>query len=450
MVLRPKHWEGIGCYLSLDPVPTGGDCLNIPYRGLPLSEIRDLVCTYAPTHMAIEADTDDPAIQRAIDEGWLYGQAREITVRNKSADSVITGLRILPIIKKILPTGRPLDGVTAYVIGGGPSLSRNVQGLKGRGPIIATNRAVKALDDAGIIPDVVVCAEAHPSAYTDAIETDAWKYSEIWASMGVHSSIWEDVGVWIPMPGLPFGRWYMHVTGAAGITSGGSVSTLAVSILDHLGASRIVLVGQDCALSPNREMHSGGTPYIAEGDFLANEHGEQYLRVTSDAWGGIGKVDATQQLANYRWWLESFSNKTSADLVNATEGGARIDGWTESRLCDVVDERQYIPEVGAPAKNVSAELLEDLGDMPEIISRATRLADALDELIDAGSSCHDIMHRPRSQLAAGLATGGPEETGLWVENERLAKCSAAARRLATATGEGMDLVDATIAALEES
>jgi len=140
------------------------------------------------------------------------------------------------------------------------------------------------------------------------------------------------------------------------IQSGGSVATNVFDLLLNLECSSIILVGQDLAYT-GREIHCSGT-----------HHNESWIpginRFTTldsinqgvirkrkikhvEAFGGAGTVISDYVFDLYRGWFEDSAQKVSLDVINATEGGARIRNTIEMTLAMAIREmpaRHSTPE----------------------------------------------------------------------------------------------------------
>jgi hypothetical protein len=174
--------------------------------------------------------------------------------------------------------------------------------------------------------------------------------------------------------------------GFPGIPVSGSVSTLAFSLAERLGCSPIVFVGQDLAYTDGKA-YAPGTPYrdsrvrvSADGqslehdwcETLKNTHNQGVNKMQEreplrevTAWGGTGRAVSTIGFSAVREWLEAASRVLAAErpetrLVNATEGGARIEGFEELTLSDLLatlPDRQITAEMlNADARAASAPL----------------------------------------------------------------------------------------------
>jgi hypothetical protein len=275
-------------------------------------------------------------------------------------------------------------GVPAFIVGAGPSLDTNIEHLreaKKRGLLIAVNSSASALAAAGITPDIVVCIESLDlSAKLGALPfiddvVRVFSLSSHPANLATGS------GPLLPViEKLPAFENVGELLRGPGAEVGGSVSTVAFWVAKALGCSPLVLVGQDLAFT-GYGTYARGTSYegsvavpSADGKTLeftwnaaiTKAHGtaagplaNRADLVMVDAWGGNGQVPSGVMFASFRVWFEVAAavfgvTNPELELVNATEGGARIQGFAEERLAELV---QRLPvRATAPARDLARAL----------------------------------------------------------------------------------------------
>ena len=300
--------------------------------------------------------------QAATREGLAFGEVQFNTLRYRtplSAKQLAENVRRLTGTVKLASLGRPLEGKPAFIVSAGPSLDRNVHLLPKaatRGAVFAVNTAAKAVEHAGGTVDVLCALESLPHAHQLAVSARA-----LLLDLSTHAASF-DVAVEPKLVGF----------GAAGgehvarhlpmprFESAGNVANLALRACLLWGADPIVLIGQDCAFPGGRlyASHCGRDMWRArvEGDAVHFEVDEDVWRLFSEhdipaprrspalalpAWGDPqGRVDSAPAFANVAKYLRLVKEREASDrrLVNATEGGARIDGWEETRLEALLDE----------------------------------------------------------------------------------------------------------------
>ena len=268
-------------------------------------------------------------------------------------------------------------GVPAFIVGAGPSLDKNVRLLEEaskKGIVFAVNSSAKTLARHGFAPHVLACIESMDSSKLLSelpFIDDVVRAFSLCAAPNILKT---GKGPLLPIHEfLPqFARPLEELTGVPGVAVCGSVSTAAFSIAHALGCSPIVLIGQDLAYTSGRT-HASGSWWEDSRATVSKETGEMKLdwsdalkkvghRHGSEplteipAWGGEGTVFSGVSFTGIRGWFESAASvlkegRESLRLVNATEGGGRIDGFEEQKLEDVLGA---LPERDISAASIAA------------------------------------------------------------------------------------------------
>ena len=213
----------------------------------------------------------------------------------------------------VIPTDIP-----AIIVSAGPSLNKNIHELKkakNHAFIVAVDTAVRPLVNAGIIPDLYVIVDGlKPFKLFDFEEAKR-----------------------IPlMPSITSAKDVLaHHEGS--VSCGGSVACSAFSLVYKLGFSRIILVGQDLALTGNRT-HADGT-FQDKMDEIDTSHSMMVEGNYED------KVPTRQDFKYYLDWFNYYINGCEGiHVMNATEGGAKIQGTEIITLAEAI-ERECHREV---------------------------------------------------------------------------------------------------------
>ncbi|MGE7690587.1 6-hydroxymethylpterin diphosphokinase MptE-like protein [Lysinibacillus sp. NPDC097214] len=116
------------------------------------------------------------------------------------------------------------------------------------------------------------------------------------------------------------------------LDTGGSVATLAFSLLEHLDFKHLVLFGQDLGFSSNESHVIGSTSGRTVEDI------EQLLTVECNA----GKmISTTKTLYSYLKWFNSAVQDTSVEVYNTALYGAKIEGTqliNEQQFCELISK----------------------------------------------------------------------------------------------------------------
>ena len=325
------------------------------------------------------------AVREAVGELVQRSGVNDATHRLRARvwiQDVFANLDLLREHPTFLALARQYQGVPAFIVGAGPSLGKNGRQLAEaakKGIVIALNSSARALDSYGVEPQVLACMESidvsHLFEHVSYIDRVVRAISltghprTLRAGGGPLLPIFEGIS----QQNAPL----QALLGYQGLPVSGSVSTLAFSLAERLGCSPIVFVGQDLAYTDGKA-YATGTPYqesrvrlAADGATLEHDWCET-LKTTHNqgdnkmpereplrqvvAWGGSGHVMSTIGFSAVRAWLEGASvvlqrERPDTRLVTATEGGARIEGFEELPLAELLSS--------LPERNISAASIRD-------------------------------------------------------------------------------------------
>ncbi|HEY0464302.1 MAG TPA: 6-hydroxymethylpterin diphosphokinase MptE-like protein [Polyangiaceae bacterium] len=290
---------------------------------------------------------------------------------------VLANLELLREHPSFLALAGQYRGVPAFIVGAGPSLGKNGRQLADaakKGIVIALNSSARALDSYGVEPQVLACMESIDVSHLFAKVSYVDRVVRAISLTGHPNTLRTGAGPLLPVfEGIAQQNGPLsELLGFPGLSVSGSVSTLAFSLALRLGCSPIVFVGQDLAYTGG-EAYAAGSAYqesrvrlAADGQHLEHDwcdtlkqthnQGEnkmierEPLREVT-AWGGQGQVMSTIGFSAVRAWLEASSVVLSRELpetrlINATEGGARIEGFEECVLSELL--------ATLPERNISA------------------------------------------------------------------------------------------------
>lgn len=231
------------------------------------------------------------------------------------------------------------DDVPAFVVSAGPSLDKNIKELKrakNRSFIIAVDTAVKPLLREGIVPDMYATLDGVKPL--ELVDTEQAKEIPLLTQVTAAHTIMDfHTGKkFFYYEGYEYVRKMFELNGKKleGFRTGGSVATLAFSLVCHLGFRKIVFVGQDLAYT-NRKSHADGTFQ----EIMPEEDTKGFLMVP----GNYEKeLPTLKNLNDYRIWFEDYiewwQEGYDAVFINATEGGARIKGTELMTLAEVINK----------------------------------------------------------------------------------------------------------------
>jgi len=324
--------------------------------------------------------------------------------------------------------GRSFAGKPAVVVGAGPSLDKNIDALAAAAEkflIVATHSAVKPLAQKGIVPDLVAIIESNKldEYFADVPNLDKMVLLASSQTHPAHLKL--DFGsiLGISQRGNVAASWLEKAYGEKPLPSGGSVACAAFSILHGLGCDPLIFVGMDLAFSEDRSHANGSCEgcCIIEFDHdkgTFKKHCSKGIHQPVEipfemvsAWGGTGKIAAHPVYSQFRKWFEAVARSWAGDrrLINATEGGSRIDGFEEIKLADVVKElgpeslsqkTEILASIKrAPAKN-QALLAREVKAELALVQKAMAMAQESGSLAD--KALHLIRNSQFGQVQSVL------------------------------------------------
>ncbi len=305
--------------------------------------------------------------------------------------------------------------IPAFVISAGPSLNKNICDLKkavGKACIIAVDTAIKPLLNHGIKPDFFCIVDGkkptelmnHPGVSEIPIVACTVVANGI---MNLHKGkkffyasgeAFED-SVWEACVKQSLHKETIYRTSLA---TGGSVANTAFSLAKFMDASEIILVGQDLALTNDRT-HADGT-FKKKMDKIDEDIVNRSLWV--DGIRG-NKVRTLPDFARYlRWFEETIRYGELKNVVDATQGGARIHGTKlmtlkqainkyckdEFRMCDEIEKLPEMMDYAAKYefKKVYEALPEDMERVITNAKKAVRLYKKMKKLAETEKEEMDI------------------------------------------------------------
>ncbi|MDF2587718.1 MAG: hypothetical protein K0S41_1559 [Anaerocolumna sp.] len=226
------------------------------------------------------------------------------------------------------------NDVPAIVVSAGPSLDKNIDQIskaKGKSVIFSTDTALKYLLKHDIIPDFVVTLDATKSM--DHFQSENFKKIPLLCKSTSNPEVLNlHKGKKILFSNDGYISAIYNSLGKTQIYNnvGGCVSTAAFSICVSLGFNRIVLMGQDLCYSGNIT-HAGGT--------ISNAHDAEKgaMTMVEDIYGNM--VKARYDWYTYLlWFQDAIEAYPDIDVINATEGGAKIKGARVMTLEEMIQK----------------------------------------------------------------------------------------------------------------
>lgn len=268
-----------------------------------------------------------------------------------------------------------IEEIPAILVSAGPSLDKNINEIrkaKGKAFIVAVDTALKTLLKKNIIPDIVITIDSHKPPilfmhmeFKDIpmVVCDCSNYELYVLHQGKRFYFAETESY--------MSYIYNECTGGKlySTETGGSVANNAFSLINILGFKKIILVGQDLAYT-GKKFHT--TDAYGESDKNVLEDYNKYFEV-EDIYGG--KVYTEYNMDLYRKWFESqIVRYPRLNVIDATEGGAKIEGTkimtlkeAIERECKIdIDFKKIIAELNRPITDEKAdEILQEIDNIPD-------------------------------------------------------------------------------------
>ncbi len=251
-------------------------------------------------------------------------------------------LASLPLSPDVAAMKNCLKGCSAFIVAAGPSLDKNINYLKeveNRGLIIAVDTIAEKLVNSGIYPHVISSVERIKVwEYFFQDKLPYYNQSYLVAPSLVQPEVINAFSgrVILPMRQTVYEyKWLSKKLGLSedsAIWMGASCAHVAMGLALHIGASPIILVGQDLAYGQDMaKSHAAGTAY----DDKPLQVQEDILTV--EGYYG-GEVKTRKIWLDFKLMFEKMIELTKADVINATEGGARINGTAQEPLNKVISK----------------------------------------------------------------------------------------------------------------
>ncbi|MBI5468109.1 MAG: motility associated factor glycosyltransferase family protein [Deltaproteobacteria bacterium] len=400
--------------LSMEHVVLVGDLIQVAeaVRGYP--EGHDDILSYKTVSYSANFPRELGEFTNRIFNAHLTNQVgikTDIESRTMWIDNYFDNVRHLPDHPPLDTLKDRLKGVPLVVVGAGPSLKKNAHLLKefkGKAVIIAAITAYKPLLQYGVVPDFVIASEkvdlpeyftygeedkltrlilaeiSHTNMFSREVKDKFVFFNPYMYLSSKHAKLW--------------GSSYM-------LSSGGSVTTAALDAGVMFGCDPVVFIGQDLCFGEN-ETHAPGGVYVAQDIKIDREKGtvtveEDYVTLKEKArscfnlqWlkGLNGKpVPSKFDWVTFHQWFESYvgilkQKGNPVKVINATEGGAYIEGMEHTTLQDVlkrhvheeVDLDGVIREAVGDRRPVDYDgLIGSFEEMKRVLKKMSALAAAV-------------------------------------------------------------------------
>ncbi len=230
------------------------------------------------------------------------------------------------------------EDIPAIVVAAGPSLDKNINELKaakGKCLLISTDTALKPLALAGIEPDLSAIMDGKKDARY--LSEDSSKRIPMFCTprsgdtfMNLHTGVKFFTNYFCNHI-----KKFMDEEGCffEALSTGGSVANSCFGLAESLKCRRIILVGQDLAYTGDKT-HSTVT---VRGEKATAVEDLEHVVMGTDINGD--PIRTSKEFALYKGWFEDeIKRHPGLSVIDATEGGIRIEGTTLMTLKEAIEK----------------------------------------------------------------------------------------------------------------
>jgi hypothetical protein len=232
-------------------------------------------------------------------------------------------------------------GKNLYIVAAGPSLDKNFSLLKEVNPrtdlILATGTVFRKLLAAGILPDYVIFIDANERVYGHLAGYETHTVPMLYLSTAYKgfAKNYHGKKYIVLQKDYDKAEEYAAEHDSMLFNTGGSVSTTALDIGIAFECKRVIFLGLDLAFTDNF-VHATGTSRRE----LTNTDD---LRQIEDINGNL--IYTSRNLDMYRRWIENRIREVEQiEFIDATEGGARINGMKIMKMQECIENYSSIAD----------------------------------------------------------------------------------------------------------
>ena len=365
--------------------------------------------------------TDFSTVRRSISEAHQWMTINAQTGCLRAAVYQDNAIRNIPQIVKshgVRHLEGALKGVPAICVAAGPSLEKNVDLLRevqGRALIIAVNTAFKILLRHDIKPDIICAMDFNSEVYDHfAGVMDQAEDVVLCYDGELHHSVVRDY----PGPKVAYTlhkatwAWLEEYLRKGAMNKGCTVAHTAFHLAEHLGADPIVLIGQDLSY-PEGPSHAEGASRRTQCTVITTADGKnRLLRVKPDGTGRIDEcimvedingdpVPTTPDMFAYITHFGDIIAHCPSRVIDATEGGAKLDGAEILALREVIDTycKQGVDVRATLQQRMSLPEETDVVGLREALAST---AASLKRVAEWGDQGAELMEKLRNLKDKGL------------------------------------------------
>lgn len=216
--------------------------------------------------------------------------------------------------------------IPAIIVSAGPSLDKNIEFLKqavGKALILTVDTTLRKVLDLGIIPDAVSTIERPANMYSIFYEgLDVPEETVFIGPSVVTKKIIDQFErfIFTGRKGEPPVKAIANSLGYDSLEIGMSCAHIPFAFADYVGANPIVFIGQDLAFSHEGHTHFGEASNVTK----EGAKKQELLEVPGNY---VEKLLTNKLYYAFLLWFENqIAQIPNRTIINATEGGAKIEG----------------------------------------------------------------------------------------------------------------------------
>ncbi|GGH33047.1 motility associated factor glycosyltransferase family protein [Paenibacillus segetis] len=290
-------------------------------------------------------------VQHKMKESLYIQMVNQVTMDTFQREWVANILYNLPYVVISTPASKLKGGardVPVIIVGSGPSLQYDIsylRDLQSKCLVIAAGSSIQALEHHGIIPHMVVSIDGGIWNYKVFENVDTSK-SPLLYSPQINHKVLEHFDAPLIVAALSYDSVTPKLVEAEAIPvfrSATSVTGIALQVAAYMGATEIVLMGQDLSY-PDKQFYSSGVTHISE---------EQIAELLSDATELIPNVDGGQNSTTMKMKITlddmelqiKLISLNNVKIINSSRHGAVIEGTEWIAMDDLARRWGRLPKV---------------------------------------------------------------------------------------------------------
>ncbi|MCG8540275.1 MAG: DUF115 domain-containing protein [Clostridia bacterium] len=303
---------------------------------------HNVVSTQIPNYSKV-FDNEYRAFDKAFTRSHVMGMSNYLTINGSGIQwqkNLFLNAQYFMNSVNIDSLNDEFLNIPAVIVSAGPSLNKNVELLKevkNKAVIISVDTALSLLLKHDICPDFVVSIDGTKGNFKKFKNIEYSNiplvyfplvYPKILDKHRGDKFIFTSKQYKIKISSI----LYEHMEKAGELIASGSVAISAISLAHKIGANPIIMVGQDLAYT-NNLTHALGIPTCQKDAFKQTENPIPI----EDIYGNMVYTNSSMYL-----FLQDIQGIIAADIdsriyIDATEGGAKIEGTKIMKLREVID-----------------------------------------------------------------------------------------------------------------